>query len=114
MSRSRSIYDPELGKMVPAAEWYAKYGIERSPAPMVMGDIEPYRSVVTGEQIGGRAQHRAHLKAHDLVEMGNETPRGNVPTPLPDAGQDIKEAFDSVDKGHKPAPLEHAAEGEMG
>ena len=42
-------------------------------APMFMPDIQPYRSQVTGEMIGSRSEHRAHLKAHKLVEVGNET-----------------------------------------
>jgi len=40
---------------------------------MVMGDIQPYRSMVTGEMITSRSAHREHLKAHRLVEVGNET-----------------------------------------
>ena len=39
----------------------------------VMGDIQPYRSMVTGEMITSRSGHREHLKAHQLVEVGNET-----------------------------------------
>lgn len=38
----------------------------------VMKDIEPYKSVVTGEMIQGRRQHRDHLRAHGLIEIGNE------------------------------------------
>jgi hypothetical protein len=40
--------------------------------PMIIGDIEPYRSMRTGEIIGGRAQHREHLAQYGLVEVGNE------------------------------------------
>ncbi len=40
---------------------------------MVMGDIQPYQSMVTGEMINSRSQHREHLKTHRLVEVGNET-----------------------------------------
>lgn len=40
---------------------------------MVMGDIQPYKSQVTGEMITSRSQHRDHLKAHRLIEVGNET-----------------------------------------
>ena len=39
----------------------------------VLGDIAPYQSMVTGEYIGGRAQHRAHPKEHRLIEVGNDT-----------------------------------------
>ena len=42
-------------------------------SPMVMGDIQPYKSMVTGEMITSRSTHREHLKAHQLVEVGNET-----------------------------------------
>ena len=42
-------------------------------APMVMGDIKPYQSMVTGEMITSRSQHRDHLKAHKVIEVGNET-----------------------------------------
>jgi len=41
-------------------------------APMIAADIRPYRSVVTGEQIDGRSQHREHLRKHHLVEIGSE------------------------------------------
>lgn len=38
----------------------------------VMPDIPPYRSMVTGEMITSRSQHREHLKAHGMREVGNE------------------------------------------
>jgi hypothetical protein len=41
-------------------------------APYVIGDINPYRSMATGEYVMGRAQHRDHLKRHGLIEIGNE------------------------------------------
>lgn len=50
-------------------------------SPLVMGDIKPYQSVVTGEEIGGRRQHREHLKAHGLIEVGNEKVK---PSAIPD------------------------------
>lgn len=43
-------------------------------APYVIADIQPYRSMVTGEFIHSRSQHRAHLKEHGKVEIGNEAP----------------------------------------
>lgn len=48
------------------------------PAPMVMRDIEPYRSMITGECIQGRRQHRDHLRAHSCIEVGNETPKPRI------------------------------------
>lgn len=48
-------------------------------APMVAADIQPYRSMITGEMIGSRSQHRAHLKQHGCIEVGNE----KIPEPKP-------------------------------
>lgn len=48
--------------------------------PQVVVDIEPYKSVVTGETISGRRQHRDHLRAHGLVEVGNEKHGGASPS----------------------------------
>lgn len=41
-------------------------------APYVIADIQPYKSMVTGEMIHSRSQHRAHLKQHGKIEVGNE------------------------------------------
>ena len=38
----------------------------------VVPDIKPYKSMITGEMIKGRAQHRAHLREHGCQEVGNE------------------------------------------
>jgi hypothetical protein len=42
-------------------------------APYVAADMSPYRSMITGEMISSRSQHRDHLKAHNCIEIGNET-----------------------------------------
>lgn len=39
----------------------------------VMCDIAPYKSQLTGEMVQSRSQHRALLKAHNCIEVGNET-----------------------------------------
>lgn len=41
-------------------------------APMVIADIQPYQSMATGEWITSRSHHRDHLRAHGLVEVGND------------------------------------------
>lgn len=43
-------------------------------APYVTVDIQPYKSTITGEMISSRSQHRAHLKQHNMIEIGNEKP----------------------------------------
>ncbi len=44
------------------------------PFPMIMTDIKPYSSMVTGEEIGSRSSHREHLRAHGMEEVGSEKP----------------------------------------
>ena len=41
-------------------------------APMVQGDITPYRSMIDGSMISSRSHHRTHLRDHGCVEVGNE------------------------------------------
>lgn len=79
MTRQRYIQDPITHKLIPAEEWYANR--TEPNAPMVMPDLQPYRSMVTGEEIGGRRQHREHLKAHNVVEVGNSFDKA-TPKPI--------------------------------
>ena len=44
----------------------------KTSAHSVIGDIQPYESMITGERIAGRRQHRDHLKDHNCIEVGNE------------------------------------------
>lgn len=41
-------------------------------APSVIPDIQPYKSMATGEMITSRSQHRNHLKERGLVEIGDQ------------------------------------------
>lgn len=38
----------------------------------VMNDIQPYQSMIDGQWISSRSHHKAHLKAHNCIEVGNE------------------------------------------
>lgn len=68
MTRKSWVQDPETLELVPKDEY-----IQRGPTgPFVMGELQPYRSMVTGEMIEGRRQHREHLRAHGCIEVGNE------------------------------------------
>lgn len=55
--------------------------------PMVMSDIAPYRSTITGEQIASRSVHRAHLKQHKCIEVGTEIQK---PFKTQDVSHDLK------------------------
>lgn len=67
------------GELIPKDEYYGDS--HSAKAPIFVPDIKPYKSTITGEIIGGRAQHKNHLKQHNLVEIGNEKVR---PRPIPD------------------------------
>jgi hypothetical protein len=41
-------------------------------APMIMGDIQPYKSMIDGSMITSRSHHRKHLKDNGCIEVGNE------------------------------------------
>ena len=49
-------------------------------APMVAPDIQPYQSMIDGSMITSRSQHRAHLRDHGCIEVGNE--KQKMPGPL--------------------------------
>lgn len=70
-TRGSFIWDDKQSKMIPKEEYYANH--EKVEAHMIMPDIQPYKSMVTGEMIMGRSQHKQHLKQHGLIEVGNET-----------------------------------------
>lgn len=48
-------------------------------APMVIADIQPYRSMATGEMIEGRVKHKDHLRRHNLIEVGNDIQKPSEP-----------------------------------
>lgn len=60
----------------PEAEeaWKQKEEMTRREAPMVMSDIEGYISQVDGTWIKSRSHHRAHLREHRMIELGNDVP----------------------------------------
>jgi hypothetical protein len=67
--RGSFVYDPVTKSMVSKEDLYE---LKEINAPMVMNDIAGYTSMQTGEWIGSRSTHRAHLKQHKLIEIGNE------------------------------------------
>ncbi len=68
--RGSFVWDSVTKSMVPKEEYVE---IREATAPMVIPDIQPYKSMATGEMITSRSRHREHLRANGLVEVGNET-----------------------------------------
>jgi hypothetical protein len=76
--RQRYIQDRETLQLVPVdADYIAE---PKASGMLLIPDIQPYRSMQTGEMIQGRMQHREHLRRHNLIEIGNEYVK---PKPLP-------------------------------
>lgn len=93
MARQRYIQDKKTLELIPIEE-YQRTG---PSGPMVIGDIQPYRSMITGEMIHGRRQHREHLRQHGCIEVGNEklSPRKEAPL---DRNAIRKAAYDALQR----------------
>lgn len=106
MARESYIYRD--GELIPKREALTRdylagvKNISDLPAPMIMSDIQPYQSMITGQEIGGRRQHREHLKQHGCIEVGNEG-RAQPKRYTSDSAEikrDIKESIERVKAGH--------------
>lgn len=64
--------------------------------PYVMADIAPYRSQIDGSMITSRSQHKAHLRDHKMIEIGNEKP---VERKQVDTTKDLKKDLYEVATG---------------
>lgn len=91
MQRQTWVQDPVTLELIPKDEYHS-----RAPSgPFVMGELAPYRSMITGEMIDGRRSHREHLKQHGCIEVGNEKlkPRTERPIPREDIRRDLHQVF---------------------
>lgn len=92
MTRKSWVQCPVTLKLIPKDEYYSQ---ARESGPFVCGDIEPYQSMVTGEMITGRAQHREHLRQHRLIEVGNEKLTPKAP-PAPSREEFRRAAYEAA------------------
>ena len=65
-------WTPTVGKEAAEASWEEKQKQPKRMANMVISDIEGYISQVDGSWISSRSQHKAHLKQHKMIELGND------------------------------------------
>ena len=56
----------EDGKLV------EKIKSKREDLHFIQDDIKPYKSMINGQMITSRSQHKRHLKANNCIEVGNE------------------------------------------
>lgn len=84
--RGRFIWDSAEQRMVPESEYTPPPEVN---APAIMGDIQPYKSMIDGSMIQSRSTHRQHLKQHGCIEVGNEKV---VPKPI-EAPKGLRDAI---------------------
>jgi len=96
--RQRFRWSDKTKSLLPIDEWLELHQEETNAAPMIMNDIQPYRSMVDGSVINSRSQHRAHLRQHNCVEVGNDSsvknPVYKPPTPPPGLKEKIIRAVE--------------------
>ena len=69
-----SFWENTVGKEEAERSWEEKQKIQRRQAPMVQSDIQGYISQIDGSWIDSKSKHRAHLKQHRMIELGNDVP----------------------------------------
>lgn len=62
----------ELGTHEAEEAWKQKQAMTVRQAPMVQSDIQGYISQIDGSWIDSRSKHKAHLKQHRMIELGND------------------------------------------
>ena len=58
-------------------------------APMIMGDIAPYQSMIDGSMIQSRSRHREHLRDNGCVEVGNEKMETKLTAPSSEKRREV-------------------------
>ena len=66
---------PTIGLEAAKESWAEKQVSIGRETAMVMSDIDPYISQVDGSVIESRSKHKAHLKQHRMIELGNDVPK---------------------------------------
>lgn len=70
--------------------------------PYIMSDIGAYKSMITGQMITSRSEHRDHLRAHGCIEVGNEMPQP-IREELPPVRDDLRAALQASPETHAEA-----------
>ena len=83
-------WTPTVGLEEAKRSWAEKQENIRRETSMVMSDIEGYISQVDGTWIKSRSHHRAHLKEHRMIELGNDVPTQHKPAELSKKSQEAR------------------------
>ncbi len=93
--RETYIIDRETNTVMLKSEWLKKQTANPASA-IILKDITPYHNMVDGKLISSRSEHKAFLKQHGLIEVGNEKIRPKKPEPMPDIRMDMARAIDRL------------------
>lgn len=81
-----------------------EYRPPESTGPMILPDIQPYKSMIDGSEITSRSRHREHLRQHGCIEVGNDPslykPRKPLESP-PGLKEKIIRAVNEVEAKHR-------------
>ncbi len=114
MSRASYVFDRTLGKLVPKADYYAtRPRRQRSSfsSPMLIRDFQDgVRSMADGQTYTSRRHWRDHLKAHGMVELGNDRPEGRKSDPVITEAA-VAEAYQMCEQGAGVTASSEAPEG---
>lgn len=64
-------------KWVPMEE----YSSPEPQGPMVIGALKPFISMLDGKEVTSRQQYASDLRAHRMIEVGDQTHHFNKPKP---------------------------------
>jgi hypothetical protein len=90
--------------------WTDTTGWKRAPrrTPYIIRDVmDAVQHPATGQTLDSKSRFREVTRAHGLEEVGNDVPIRRHPRPT-SARQDIADAYDMIEQGHTPAPVERA------
>ena len=83
-------WTPTLGAKAAKESWKEKQQSIGRETAMVMSDIQPYISQVDGSVIESRSKHKAHLKQHRMIELGNDVPKQHKPVEIDKKTQEAR------------------------
>jgi hypothetical protein len=95
-------------------QWVPRSAFARRPnvGPYIITDtMQPALHPVTGQTFDSKSAFRAVTKEHGLVELGNDAPLSLAAPEQPSVKQDVIEAYQMVEQGYTPPPLETAEPG---
>lgn len=95
---SKYIWDRDLKRFIPAAEWHRRHPPPKNMGPMVISDEHaPFKSMADGRIYDSKSAYRRTLKEHGFIEVGNDEPAPRYPDFEPESAvPDLEKAWDAA------------------